>query len=272
MSGSRAQARRAGLAARWATVAAHTAARRVVAQPGGLVVAVAFDAVVVSVLSGLWRVAAEANGGSVAGYSAVALTWYIATSEAATVCLNIRLIDDVGEDIGSGAVASELLRPASVLGVRIASELGWVLPRLVACAATSAVVATIVAGGPPRPAALVLVVPSLLLAVSCNIVCQYGFAAAAFWIRDAGTAWFLYLKLVFLLGGMLIPLELLPDWLQSAAAVLPFRAMAYAPARLASGHVEPLLLVEQVAWLAVLFAATAAVFRAGERRLQVVGG
>jgi hypothetical protein len=48
--------------------------------------------------------------------------------------------------------------------------------------------------------------------------------------------------------------------------------MAYVPARLASGHVEPWLLLEQLAWLAVLAAAAVAMFDAGERRLQVVGG
>lgn len=257
---------------RWVPVAVETSARRVLAQPAALAVMVGFNVTVVSVLAGMWRVAADANGGHIAGYSAVALTWYIATSEAATVCLNVRLIDHVGEDIGSGRIATELLRPASVLGVRVASELGWVLPRLAVCTATGVVVATIGAGGPPSPAALALAAPSLLLAVSCNLVCQYGFAAVAFWLRDAGSAWFLYLKFVFLLGGMLIPLEVLPAWLSSAAALLPFRSMAYIPARLASGHVQPWLLAEQAAWLAALTVATTAIFRAGERRLQVVGG
>lgn len=242
------------------------------AERGGLVVSLGFYVVVVATLAGLWRAAAHASGGSVAGYTAVALTWYIAASEASTVSLNIRMIDEIGRDIGSGAVAVELLRPASVVGVRCASELGRTLPRLGACAGAGAVLATVVAGAPPRPAALLLSLPSLVLAVACNLVAQHAFAAVAFWVRDAGSAWFIYQKLVFVLGGMLIPLEALPGWLQRTAAVLPFRAMAYAPARLASGHLEPLLLVEQVGWLAVLSVAAHAAFGAGERRLQVVGG
>jgi ABC-2 type transport system permease protein len=257
---------------RWLTVTSQTAAQRVLAERGGLFVSVGFYVAVVAVLSGLWRVAAGSNHGFVAGYSAVALTWYIATSEAATVSLNIRMIDDIGRDIGSGAVAVELLRPASVLGVRVATELGRALPRLAACAVTGVVLATLVAGGPPRPAALVLAAPSLVLAVACNIVAQHAFAASAFWLRNAGSAWFLYQKLVFILGGMLIPLEALPGWLHHTAAVLPFAAMSYAPARLASGHVEPTILLGQLCWLGVLFVVASAVFTAGERRLQVVGG
>lgn len=260
------------MSSRGVRAAAGTAARRVVAERGGLVVAVAFYAVVVAVLAGLWRVAAGANGGDLAGYSAVALTWYIAASEAATVSLNIRMIDDIGTDIGSGAVAVELLRPASVLAVRVAAAVGHALPRLAAVSVVGALLVTATAGGPPSWPSLGLAAPSLVLAITCNIVAQHAFAASAFWLRNAGSAWYLYQKLVFVLGGMLIPLELLPRWLEGIAVALPFRAMAYAPARLAAGHVEPGLLLQQLAWLGLLTAAAAGVFRAGERRLQVVGG
>jgi ABC-2 type transport system permease protein len=158
---------------RWPGVTARTAARRVAAEPAGLAVMLGFYVVVVAVLAGLWRVAVNANGGDVAGYDLLAITWYIAVSEATTVALNTRMISDVGRDIGSGAVAVELLRPAPVLGVRVAAELGRALPRLAACCAVGGVVATVTAGGPPRPATLALAVPSVVLAVACNVVAQH---------------------------------------------------------------------------------------------------
>jgi len=252
--------------------AVRSAAQRVIAAPGGLGVSLAFYLVIVAVLSGLWRVAVGQNDGDLAGYGAVALTWYIVTSEAATVAIHARLIADIGDDIGSGAIAVELLRPASVLGVRVASEVGRTLPKLAVLWVAGGLLATVVAGGPPRPAALLLAAPSLVLAVVANLIAQHAVAGAAFWLRDAGSAWFLYLKAVFITGGMIIPLELLPHTLERVSLVLPFRAMAYAPARLASGHVEPELLLQQVAWIAVLWVTAVAVFGAGERRLQVVGG
>lgn len=257
---------------RWGAVAAATAARRATADRGGLAFAFVFTAIVVGVIGALWRAAAGASGGEVVGYTAAALTWYIATSEAATVALDVRLIETVGDDIVSGAVATEMLRPAPVLGVRMASQLGRALPCLVLCFATGAGVAAVTVGAPPEPAALALAAPSLALAVTCNLLAQHGVAAAAFWIRDARSGWFLYQKLVFILGGMLMPLQVLPDGLARVAAALPFSAMAYVPARLASGHVEPELLLVQAGWVVVLGALAAAAFAAGERRLQVVGG
>lgn len=249
-----------------------TAAQRAVAERSGVAVSVVFYAVVVGVLAGVWRVAADANGGDVAGYTAVALTWYIATSEATTLALNARMIDELGRDIASGAVAVEMLRPASVLGLRVAAELGRAVPRLCVILPVGFVLASVTAGGPPSWGGLALALPSIALALAANVVAQHAFAASAFWVRNAGSAWYLYQKLVFVLGGMLIPLEVLPDALEDLARALPFQAMAYAPSRLASGHLEPTLILEQVGWLVVLVVVATTVFRTGERRLQVVGG
>ena len=59
---------------------------------------------------------------------------------------------------------------------------------------------------------------------------------------------------MFLPGGMLIPLELLPRPLELISFALPFATMAYVPGRIASGHPDPLLLVWQLGWLAALLA------------------
>lgn len=252
--------------------AVRTAVHRSALDGGGLVVAVSFYVVIVGTLSGLWRVAVEANGGDLAGYSAVALTWYIVTSEAAIVSVDARHIEDIGTDIAEGTIAVELLRPASVLGIRMATEVGRGLPKVAVLWASGAVVAVVVAGAPPRPATLLLAAPSLVLAITANLLAQHAVASIAFWIRDAGSVWFLYLKAVFITGGMIIPLELLPGGVQDAAMLMPFRAMAYVPARLAAGYWEPALLVEQLLWIGVLAAVAMVAFGAGERRLQVVGG
>jgi ABC-2 type transport system permease protein len=127
-------------------------------------------------------------------------------------------------------------------------------------------------GPPPSAAGLALALPALLLAGACNLAAVHGVAAISFWLRDAKSAWFLYQKMIFLLGGMLLPLEALPSRLHDVAASLPFMTMAYVPARFASGHVEPGLVLVQLAWLGVLTVVGSTAFTAGERRLQAVGG
>lgn len=242
-------------------------ARKGAAERGGLLFTAGFYMLVIWVMGSLWRMAAGANAGAVAGYSAVALSWYIATSEAATVSLNARLIEDVGIAINDGSIAIEMLRPASVLAMRALTELGRALPRLAACIVGGVAVASFSAGAPPSYAALALCVPALLLAISCNVVAMHAFAGAGFWLRDTRSTWFLYQKFVFLLGGMLLPLQVLPDALERLAYWLPFMAMAYVPARIASGHAEPELMLVQAGWLVALSLLAVRVYSAGERRL-----
>ncbi len=247
--------------------AASTAARRTLAQPGVAVVSVGFYLLVTAAVTSLWRSAAAAHGGEIAGYSGLALTWYIVTSEATVVAQRVRLIEEVGTEIGSGSIEPELLRPVAAVGIRLATEIGAVMPRLIACLVGGAAFATLVAGAPIGFAAMGLALPSIVLAVVCNIAAQHAVAAASFWVRDAKSSWYLYHKFVFIAGGMLIPLEVLPESLESVARLLPFSAMAYAPARLASGHFEPGLLAVQALWTVVMLAAAVAMFARGERRL-----
>jgi ABC-2 type transport system permease protein len=168
-----------------------------------------------------------------------------------------------------------MLRPVSVFGLRMAVELGEALVRLALALVMGSAFVWLSVGSPPVgvPVLLVVAVPSAVLAVAANLALQHAFAGAAFWLSDAKGTWFLYQKFVFLLGGMLLPLQFFPGWLQHVAWALPFWTMAYAPARLAAASpVEPGLLLAQGAWLLGLTAFAALVFAAGERRLEVAGG
>jgi len=260
-----------GVLARRLVVPADVAGRRLLADRHVLGVGALFYLLVTAILISLWRAAAGEHG-DVAGYSALALTWYIATSEAAVCALPGRMIEYIGTDIGSGAVSVEMLRPAPVLLVRLVAEIGRGLVFLAVLVVPGATLAWLVGGAPPSSVGVLLAVPSLVLAIAANISIQHAIAGSAFWLRDTRAMWFLYLKLVYVLGGMLLPLEVFPDGLRRVAMALPFMAMAYAPARLASGHVEPWLLLVQVGWLVALVALAVWVFARGQRRLQVVGG
>src|SRR5207302_846453 len=84
--------------------------------------------------------------------------------------------------------------------MRLATEVGRCLPRVAACATVGALLACLAGGRPPRLVGLVLAAPALVLALSANLIAQHAFAGAAFWVRDARSTWFLYQKLVFILG------------------------------------------------------------------------
>jgi ABC-2 type transport system permease protein len=127
-----------------------------------------------------------------------------------------------------GGRGAEVLRPAPVDGVRLATELGRTVPRTAVALAAGAAVALVLGAGAPDADGQALAVPALVLAALTNLAAQHAFAAIAFRMRDIRSTWFLYQKLVFILGGMLIPLQVLPE----VARFLPFAAMACVPGRL----------------------------------------
>jgi len=231
-----------------------------------------FLVIVLVVMAALWTAAVDANGGSLEGYTRDGLLWYVFAAQAAVIAVRPRTVEEVGEEIGSGAVAVQMLRPVSVAGLRMAIEGGEALARLTAALLVGGIATWVLAGPPPSVGALALAVPATALGAAANIASQHAFGGVAFWLLDAKSSWFVYQKLVFIPGGMLIPLELLPHGLEVACRVLPFATMAYVPGRLASGDADPALLLWQAGWLAVLLVVALGVFAAGQRRLEVLGG
>ena len=82
--------------------------------------------------------------------------------------------------------------------------------------------------------------------------------------------------LVFVFSGILVPIPLLPNWVQSVAAILPFRGLIDTPFRIymgqLSGTAATTALLFQVAWLIALVILGRMALARGVRRLVVQGG
>src|SRR5439155_15074726 len=62
------------------------------------------------------------------------------------------------------------------------------------------------------------------------ISCAIGLLS--FWVEDTWAFDFIYRRLVMLLGGMMIPLDIFPEPLSSIARALPFSYIVYGPTRM----------------------------------------
>lgn len=247
-----------------------TSFRESLANRPALFMTAAIYLFVLTALSSLW--AAIAGDGTIAGYDREMVFWYMAATEIGAIAVPLRLLERTGNEIGRGELAPEMIRPVSPVYLRISAELGSLVPRLVTCALVGVSVGLVRFGLPPQGWATALAVPSLLLASGLNIINQFLFASASFWLRDAGSAWFVHQKLLFILGGLLIPFQVLPSGIRAVAWLTPFPSMAYAPARLASGFVEPWLLLIQLAWIVAISFAAAFAFHRGQEHFVRTGG
>ncbi|HEY2111628.1 MAG TPA: hypothetical protein VGH25_07855, partial [Dongiaceae bacterium] len=101
---------------------------------------------------------------------------------------------------------------------------------------------------------------------------QLGYAAA--WTGSSAPLFWIWQKMTFILGGLMIPLTLYPAPYGSLAAVSPFAAMVFAPASFlldASPRAILATLALQLFWLAVIGTATLLVARAAAARFAAHG-
>ena len=94
----------------------------------------------------------------------------------------------------------------------------------------------------------------------------------AFWFLEVSSLLFIYMMLNYFLSGHMIPLDLLPGWVEW----LPFKYLAYFPCKLALGkytHAQmgQELLIELV-WVGALIWLNRWVFARGLRRYGAYGG
>lgn len=211
--------------------AARVAARHAWATRGDAFGRTAFLGVLLFIFGRLWHSVA-ADGGT---QDARAYLWYLAVTE--WVLLSVPGVHlDVMADVRSGDLAYRLSRPVSYVGTRVAEAMGTLFVRMAILGPASFAYAWIFSGGlPDDPRGLALGVPLGLLAGTFGVAAQAGIGLTAVWIQDVSPVYWVWQKLAFVLGGLILPLHLYPGWLRAFAAWTPFSAFLNGPARVAFG-------------------------------------
>lgn len=232
-----------------------------------------FFVVVLLVFSQLWEATA---GEGALGLTANQLLWYLVITEIimlSTPAANTLGIDD---DIKSGNIAYLINRPYNYPLFMLGRYWGESLGKMAVNAAVGSVTALLLVGPPAFSPAVLAVFPLVVvLAVTLKFYFSFLVSLTAFWVEESGPFHWIYSKLLFTIGGLFIPLEFFPGWLQQVARALPFNLMLYAPARvLVSWDVVFFrnVVLSQAAWLIVAVLAAQLLFAGGVKKLNVHGG
>jgi ABC-2 type transport system permease protein len=187
-----------------------------------------------------------------------------------------RVFMEISQDVKEGNLAYTLARPLSYPLFQMANSLGNSAPRFFLNLATGALVVLVgvgrFAGSLPGLAGFLLLA-ALALVLDALVAVLIGLTA--FWIEEVAPIYWIYNKLLFTVGGLFLPLEMFPGWLRRIADWLPFRFIAYAPARaFISGDPGFVLqaLAGQLIYIALFAGVTALLWRAAQKRLVVHGG
>lgn len=260
-----------------AYVAKHTAYARIAMaqgrlERGELYGRMVFFAVVLGVFSSLWRAAGEA--GLPIAADPKALVWYLAATE--WIMLSAPQIHvDVQEAIRRGDIVYRLGQPASFVMAEFAAGMGTVALRMPVLGATAFICACAFTRWTPPLATIALFIPFAVVAVAMLLALHLWIGLLAFWMQEVAPIFWVTQKLMFIFGGLMLPLTLYPAFMQTAAALTPFPVMLYTPASLmlGTGFVRPLILARDlVLWGAVMAAGVQWTYRRAAAGLTVNGG
>ncbi|WP_438444431.1 ABC transporter permease [Gorillibacterium sp. sgz5001074] len=223
----------------------------------------------------LWTVTYEGAGtGSIGGYRFEELIWYLIFSESMVTAVP-RVHLTVEDEVKNGGIAYVMTRPLNYILYRYSEYAGEYTVRLVINLAVGSVLGLSLFGPPDFGwgwAGFVLVAAG---AMTLNFIIRMILALCAFWVEETQGLVFVYDKLLFTVGGMLLPLELLTGTLRRAVEWLPFQTMVYFPVKTAvqfDGTRMLEMLGIQLAWGLALGTLLWLVFRKGVTRLNVNGG
>jgi ABC-2 type transport system permease protein len=235
-----------------------------------------FLTTILYIFMALWKTTfANAGTNNFAGYTLNEIIWYLAFAECVMMS-SPRVTPLIDEDVRTGSIAVQLVRPLSYPLYRLASNFGEQVVRFAVTAVAAGAIALFYAGVPEDFgtgllfATLVLPVAFVLDFLGYLLV-----GLGAFWFEDTTGLALIYSRLTMIAGGMLMPLELFPDHFQVVLRSLPFAYIVNGPARL---FVHPdasaltMVLLNQLVWIAILTLAVALVFKKALRRIALNGG
>lgn len=250
-----------------------TALRQSLSERATVLGRVLLYAMLLLIFSQLWEVV-RARGG-VDEARASDMLWYLAATEWIVLSLPLMHLE-IEADIRNGDVATRLPRPMSYLGARLAEAAGaWIL-RASTLGLAGVVMAFLFSGGwPSDPRGLALVLTLGVLGSILGVLWIAMIGLAAFWIYDSSPLYWVWQKFAFIFGGLMLPLEFYPEWLQDIATWTPFAPMMHGPAQMVFGpdlEVASAVLIRLVVWIALSACLLAWTYRRALRALDVGGG
>jgi ABC-2 type transport system permease protein len=200
--------------------------------------------------------------------------WYLMMAETIELS-RPRVARMIAENVKDGSIAYLLNKPYDFLLYQFSFSMGETIFRSLMTAIFGGAMVWWLAGPPPDLRSWPLVLIAVLGAWVLNFMVNALIGLAAFVSEEVAPFEWIYQKFAFIFGGLLIPLDFYPQWLQNIAFALPFPAMTYGPARLFVSPDAGLfasVLDQQAIWILVLSVLLVFAYRRGLAFLTVNGG
>ncbi|MEO3944023.1 ABC-2 family transporter protein [Gorillibacterium sp. CAU 1737] len=233
-----------------------------------------FLVIIIYVFMQLWGATYSGEGRTIAGYTFTQMIWYLIISESITLATP-SLSGRIEEEVKSGDVGYRLIRPVHYIGYHYSAYLGEVYFRLGVNLLVGFVLGLVVLGFPSFGMGWLGLLAVSLGSFTVNFLLNLMIALCAFWIEETRGLEFVYRKLLFTIGGMMMPLDIFPPLLRRVSEWLPFQTVLYYPAKMAvalDASELPRMLATQLGWILLLGALALLLYGKGVKKLHVNGG
>jgi ABC-2 type transport system permease protein len=208
------------------------------------------------------------------GQSPASYVWYLTVTE--WIVLSQPMIwQDIESDVHSGDLAYQLSRPISYAGARLAEACGDLALRMIVLGACGLTFARLLSGEWPNAEGLMLAALVAPLASLVLLLAHLAIGLSAFWIHDCNSIYLIWQKLMFVLGGLMLPLAIYPDWFRALASYTPFAALLFGPGSLVMAPDPSLalrLLGQLLGWGVLAALVVVGLERKGRRNITLHGG
>lgn len=225
----------------------------------------------------VWRTIAQSSGGSVEGYTAARFAAYYIVW---TLVRNMNIVfTPFGWEtrIREGELSGHLLRPVHPIHYDLGFFAGWKVIVIVFWVPIAAVLALAFrpALDPSIQQCLVFFV-AIWGAYLVRSLMLWVLGMVTFWTTRVSALYEAYFMAELLLSGRLVPMTLMPGWVQGVSWLLPFRWTFGFPITALVGPVtsQELLVgvLAQTGWVLVGVVLVKVVWRRGVRKFSAVGG
>jgi ABC-2 type transport system permease protein len=224
-----------------------------------------------------WRAVYANSASRIGGLNLAQTINYILLAQTLAPLIENRLIFQFGWMIRSGQVAMDLLRPMDFQGRFYVEALTNLF--LFLLLKLPLLLIAVLVFGLQLPADLltwVVFLVSLILGHAILFFVDWLFACLAFYSTETWGLSVVRVAVGTFFSGALIPLAMMPGWLQSIANALPFAQSLYVPVSLLSG-ITPVTdaaqaWAVQLLWLIGLALVSRLFFRVAVRKITVQGG
>lgn len=239
-------------------------------------IGVVLSTIGMAILYFFWR-AVYGSTDEIAGLTLNTTLTYILLAQVFRPLTDVDLIFEFGYNLREGGIIHQLLRPINFQAMYYSQSLGVLVMQMV-LQVPMALVATFVFGlhWPTDPAVWGAFLVSALLGYTALFFFVYCVACLTFYTTEVWGLGVLFFGMSIFLSGGLVPLAMMPGWLQTLVLSIPFSQALAVPLNILTGITPlsdaPHIWLTQAIWVVSLWLASNLIFRVAIRKVTVQGG